>query len=218
MHGDRQVYGKSEGGKAFCIAGFMKKLFIFDLDGTLVNSIYDLGDAMNAVLERYGFPVFDYDTYKHLVGNGTLKLVERALPEKLRSEENIKKYHAEFSEEYNKRCVNKTKPDGFVNYIVKNIFGEKDFDLIKGKKDGVPTKPAPEIIYNILGTLGVKTEEAVLIGDSDVDVMTAKNAGLDCIGCEWGFRGREELENAGAKYIAEVPQDIVSICHEINRI
>ena len=92
------------------------------------------------------------------------------------------------------------------------------FDLIKGKKDGVPTKPAPEIIYNILGTLGVKTEEAVLIGDSDVDVMTAKNAGLDCIGCEWGFRGREELENAGAKYIAEVPQDIVSICHEINRI
>ncbi len=87
MHGDRQVYGKSEGGKAFCIAGFMKKLFIFDLDGTLVNSIYDLGDAMNAVLERYGFPVFDYDTYKHLVGNGTLKLVERALPEKLRSEE-----------------------------------------------------------------------------------------------------------------------------------
>jgi len=97
-------------------------------------------------------------------------------------------------------------------------FGEKDFDLIEGKKDGVPTKPAPEIIYNILGTLGVKAEEAVLIGDSDVDVMTAKNAGLDCIGCEWGFRGREELENAGAKYIAEVPQDIVSICHEINRI
>lgn len=89
MHGDRQVYGKSEGGKAFCIAGFMKKLFIFDLDGTLVNSIYDLGDAMNAVLERYGFPVFDYDTYKHLVGNGTLKLVERALPEKLRSEDVI---------------------------------------------------------------------------------------------------------------------------------
>lgn len=128
-----------------------------------------------------------------------MKLVERALPEKLRSEENIKKYHAEFSEEYNKRCVNKTKPyehicevldtlrnegimtavasnkpDGFVNYIVKNIFGEKDFDLIEGKKDGVPTKPAPEIIYNILGTLGVKAEEAVLIGDSDVDVMTAK--------------------------------------------
>ena len=72
MHGDRQVYGKSEGGKAFCIAGFMKKLFIFDLDGTLVNSIYDLGDAMNAVLERYGFPVFDYDTYKHLVGKAEL--------------------------------------------------------------------------------------------------------------------------------------------------
>ena len=115
-------------------------------------------------------------------------------------------------------AVASNKPDGFVNYIVKNIFGEKDFDLIEGKKDGVPTKPAPEIIYNILGTLGVKAEEAVLIGDSDVDVMTAKNAGLDCIGCEWGFRGREELENAGAKYIAEVPQDIVSICHEINRI
>lgn len=221
----------------------MKKLFVFDLDGTLVNSIYDLGDAMNAVLERYGFSVFGYDTYKHFVGNGTLKLVERALPEDMRSEENIKKYHAEFSEEYNKRCLNKTKPyehicevlemlrgegimtavasnkpDGFVNYIVKNIFGEKDFDLIVGKKDGVPTKPAPDIIYNILDMLGVSAKDAVLIGDSDVDVITAKNAGLDCIGCVWGFRGREELENAGAKYIAEVPHDIVSICHEINRI
>ena len=216
MHGDRQVYGKSEGGKAFYIAGFMKKLFIFDLDGTLVNSIYDLGDAMNAVLERYGFPVFDYDTYKHLVGNGTLKLVERALPEKLRSEENIKKYHAEFSEEYNKRCVNKTKPYEHICEVLDTLRNEGIMTAVASNKpDGFVNYI---VIYNILGTLGVKAEEAVLIGDSDVDVMTAKNAGLDCIGCEWGFRGREELENAGAKYIAEVPQDIVSICHEINRI
>ena len=134
MHGDRQVYGKSEGGKAFCIAGFMKKLFIFDLDGTLVNSIYDLGDAMNAVLERYGFPVFDYDTYKHLVGNGTLKLVERALPEKLRSEENIKKYHAEFSEEYNKRCVNKTKPYEHICEVLDTLRNEGIMTAVASNK------------------------------------------------------------------------------------
>ncbi|WP_295210851.1 HAD family hydrolase [Ruminococcus sp.] len=212
----------------------MKKLYIFDLDGTLVNSIFDLGDAMNAVLEKYGYPTFGYDSYKHFVGNGTLKLVERALPEDKRTEENIKAYHAEFSEEYNKRCVSRTrpyegigeviealraegkltavasnKPDKFVKYIVGEIFKNGEFDMVAGKKDGVPTKPAPDIIYNILETLGVKAQEAVIIGDSDVDVMTAKNSGLQCIGCQWGFRGREELERAGADFIAAKPADIL---------
>ena len=150
------------------------------------------------------------------------------------TEENIKAYHAEFSEEYNKRCVSRTrpyegigeviealraegkltavasnKPDKFVKYIVGEIFKNGEFDMVAGKKDGVPTKPAPDIIYNILETLGVKAQEAVIIGDSDVDVMTAKNSGLQCIGCQWGFRGREELERAGADFIAAKPADIL---------
>jgi len=211
----------------------MKKLYIFDLDGTLVNSLYDLSDAMNAVLKKYGYPVHDAEKYKYFVGNGTLKLVERAVPESERTDERIRNLHSEFSEEYTKRAVEKTrpyegmvlllnllkengcllavasnKPDKFSKYIVETLFGTDIFHIISGKKEDMPAKPAPDIIFDILNRLDVSAENAVMAGDSDVDVLTAHNAGLKCIGCTWGFRGRRELAEAGADIIADNPAEI----------
>lgn len=214
----------------------MYKLIIFDLDGTLVNSIYDLADAVNNSLAEMGFPIHKTDKFYRFVGDGTLKLAERALPKNERSEDNINKLHSLFSEKYNKCCLNKTKaydginqlitdlksngikcavasnkPDKFSKHIVHNIFGENTFDLIMGKCDGVPTKPAPDIVYNILSELKINKDETIFAGDSDVDVITAHNSGLKCIGCVWGFRGEEELKNAGADFLADKPTEIINI-------
>ncbi len=211
----------------------MKKLYIFDLDGTLVNSIFDLADAMNAVLEAHGWAVHEVEEYKYFVGNGTLKLVERAVPPEQRSEESIKKLHEEFAENYAKRATNKTrpyegipqllevlksrgcmlavasnKPDRFSKLIVDTLFGSEMFDYVSGKKEGVPTKPSPEIMLEIINALGVDKSECVHSGDSDVDVLTAKNTGIECIGCTWGFRTEEELLRAGADYVAHSPMEI----------
>lgn len=214
----------------------MKKLFIFDLDGTLVNSIYDLADSMNAVLEKHGFPTHETEAYKYFVGDGTLKLVERTLPESERTEEKIRAVHEEFSLEYNNRAVDKTrpyegivqlikylrdngaltavasnKPDKFVRFIVETLFEENMFDYVAGKREGVPTKPAPDILYGIMRELDVGREQSVLVGDSNVDVLTAHNAGMECIGCSWGFRGRKELEEAGAEFVIDSPLELTEI-------
>lgn len=209
----------------------MIRLAIFDLDGTLVDSIYDLADAVNKALADGGYPIHPYESYKSFVGNGAKKLIERALPAGTPSKEQ-ERIHAEFSKEYNNRCLNKTrpydgipelidtlkangikcavasnKPDGFSQQIVDALFGDR-FDLVRGKLDGVSTKPAPDIIYSITEDLECSAEESVMIGDSDVDVHTAHNADIPCIGCTWGYRGREELEKAGADMIAHSPHEI----------
>jgi phosphoglycolate phosphatase len=214
----------------------MYKLLIFDLDGTLVNSISDLGDSVNAVLEEEKLPTFDYEAYKHMVGNGTAKLIERALPEKMRTDDNIREFHRRFAQQYQKRCLDKTrpyegidkaltflkersvklavasnKPDEFARSIVSGLFGEGVFDIVTGKREGVPTKPDPAIINDILSKTGVSPDETLIAGDSDVDVYTAHNAGIKCIGCEWGFRGREELEQAGANFIISRPEELTEL-------
>lgn len=213
----------------------MIKLAIFDLDGTLANSLYDLADAVNKALSDEGFPVHEYEEYKHFVGNGAKKLIERALP--AGTEESVRdKIHAAFTENYRSNCLNKTKPydgiseligalksagikcavasnkpDEFSAYVVEGLFGRGVFSLIRGKREGVPTKPSPEIIFSIAEELGCALGEAIMIGDSNVDVDTAHNAGIGCIGCTWGFRGEEELRSAGADYIAHYPSEIADI-------
>lgn len=211
----------------------MKKLYIFDLDGTLVNSLTDLADSVNAVLEKHGYAVHETDEYRFFVGNGALKLIERAMPEDKRTKENIELLHGEFSQEYAKRALDNTapyegikelitqlkkrgcllavasnKPEVFSKLIVERIFGEGVFDVIRGKRDGVPIKPDPAILFGIMQELGVNKEDCVHSGDSAVDVMTAVNAGIDVIGCTWGLRPREELVSAGAKIFADEPMDI----------
>lgn len=218
----------------------MKKLIIFDLDGTLVNSIYDLADAVNDSLTELGYPTHELDKFYHFVGNGTVKLSERALPENHRSENDILKLHKMFSERYQKCCLNKTrpydgikdalktlknfgikcavasnKPDNFVKYIVDNLFESDTFDIIVGKREGVPPKPDPQIISDILRQLNIDKQDTVFAGDSDVDVITAHNGNIPCIGCVWGFRGEQELINAGADYLAAAPLNIPEIVKNI---
>ena len=215
----------------------MKRLIIFDLDGTLINSIFDLADAVNDSLSELGYPTHDTDKYYKFVGNGSVKLIERALPEHHRSAEDIAQLHTLFSVKYQSCCLNKTapyngitnvlgklkasgiklavasnKPDKFTKFIIDNIFGAETFDCILGKRDGFPTKPDPQIIYDILKATGITDRnEALVVGDSDVDVLTAHNAGIECIGCDWGFRGEQELKEAGTDYLAFEPNDIIDI-------
>ena len=217
------------------------KLAVFDLDGTLVNSVCDLADATNKALEELGLPTFETDRYYHFVGNGTRKLCERVLPEELRSDGQIDRLHEMFAINYERCCFNKTrpydgisellgtlrergircavasnKPDSFSCRIVKHFFGDT-FDLVVGKREGVPTKPDPAVIQYIMTALGFTADETVIIGDSDVDIITAKNTGTRSIGCVWGFRGEAELRNAGCTNIANTPTDIAAIIDRLNK-
>lgn len=217
----------------------MTKLIIFDLDGTLINSIYDLADSVNVVLTKYNLETHCTDKYYRFVGDGTLKLIERALPEEYRTEEFIYKVHAEFLEYYDNNCLNKTKiydgileliaslskvniklaiasnkTDIFTKKIATYLFGKNVFDLVQGKLDGVPKKPNPEIVLTIMDKLKVSNDETIYVGDSDVDVFTAHNAGIKMCGCVWGFRGEKELKQSGADYILNKPLDLIDVINQ----
>jgi len=214
----------------------MIKTAIFDLDGTLIDSLFDLGDSANKSLAELGFPQHPIEDYKMFVGNGAATLCERILPEGRKTEENKKAVLEGFARYY-EACgfahttaydgmpelvkklsaagvlcaVASNKPDVFSKKVVEKLYGEGAFTLVMGKREGVPTKPQPDIVFNICKELGVGTESAVFIGDSSVDVETAHNAGLPCIGCVWGFRGEKELRDSGCDYIAAAPEDIFRI-------
>ncbi|MGN0642199.1 MAG: HAD family hydrolase [Huintestinicola sp.] len=213
----------------------MYKLVIFDLDGTLVDSLGDLADATNAALKKHGYPQHDTDKYRYFVGDGVPMLIERALPEDSRSPEIIAAVKADFDTVYNSAYNVKTrpydgipelidrlrskgvltavasnKPDNFTRLIVTGMFGDA-FDFVSGKREGVPKKPDPQIAHYIMETLGVSPEQTLFAGDSSVDMLTASNAGIDSVGCTWGFRTRAELEENHAVYIADKPSDIGDI-------
>ena len=204
----------------------MIKLVIFDLDGTLIDSLGDLANAVEYALAENGYPPNPRDSYRYFVGKGA-------------SEEEIKRVHKAFSGRYREHCLELTKPypgiedmlrrlnesgiklavasnkpDEFSKQIVTALFGDDKFDTVHGKREGVPTKPSPDIIYSIMDELGVSAEETVVVGDSDVDVETAQGAGLKCIGCAWGFRGTDELCRAGADKIALNSDELTDIILE----
>lgn len=210
----------------------MYKLVIFDLDGTLVNSLEDLGNACNSALERFGYPTHSMDSFRYFVGDGVPMLIRRALPESERSEENIARVKAVFDEIYGRNynvctrpydgitelldklkaegiliAVASNKPDNFTQTIVTGMFGDT-FSYVSGKKEGFEKKPDPQIALHIMEKLGVSPKDVLFAGDSSVDMQTAHNAGCDCIGCVWGFRTLQELTDNKATYIANSPIDI----------
>lgn len=210
---------------------------IFDLDGTLADTLYDLADAVNYGLRQLGYPEHEYEKYKHFVGNGVQKLCFRALPED--KKDDAEKLHEYFNEYYGEHFLDKTKlydgmyetlkklsangvklaiatnkPENFAVEIADALLSELDFVKILGGCDYRPKKPDTAILVEIFAALPDKENRVFMIGDSNVDVEVGKNAGIETIGCVWGFRGREELETAGADFIAETVDDIVKFILE----
>lgn len=213
----------------------MFKLAIFDLDGTLLNTIDDLADACNYALRLGGFREHPVEAYRLFVGNGVYNLIRRALPEGQRDEETAAAVKAAFDRYYRDHSQDKTrpyggvvemlaalraegvdvavlsnKPDGFVKTLVEQYFPGA-VDYAAGQREDVPIKPDPQAVFAILERLGRSAEEAVYIGDSDVDVKTGNNAGLYTVGVGWGFRTKDELQNAGKCLIVDKVEQLQEI-------
>ena len=210
-----------------------KRAIIFDLDGTLVDSIEDLGLSVHYALESLGYDSScDPKVYAPMVGNGTKKLVERAMkrfrvPDKLFPDifsafQNIYEQHAlEHTAEYHGiaellqslkerrilMAVHTNKPDSIAKKIVEHLFPNIFYDVF-GQKEGVPLKPAPDVSLQIARQFGLPAAEVAFCGDSNVDIYTARNAGMFPIGVLWGFRDETELKSAGAQAIVHVPDEI----------
>lgn len=207
------------------------KLAIFDLDGTLLNTLEDLADSVNHALTECGHSNRTIDEVRRFVGNGIWKLIERSVPQGTEIAE-IDRVHVEFTTYYKVHCADKTKPyDGILellktlrehgvrtavvsnkaDYAVKELckqYFDGLLDAAVGECEGIKRKPAPDSVNAVLKELGVKKEEAVYIGDSDVDVETAKNAGMQEIAVDWGFRDTEFLKEHGAAVIVSNTEEI----------
>lgn len=210
---------------------------IFDLDGTLINTIADLGLACNHALACAGYPTHELAEYPHLVGNGVNKLIERALPasakqDKQQTEAEIQRLRKDFIPYYNIHNCDHTVPyEGMTEVlatlkqrgaklaVASNKYQEatrkiidhyfpNTFDVVFGEREGVPRKPDPQVVRDILALL--PDEKVVYVGDSLVDIATARNAGLPVIACSWGFVSREELEAAKPDYLIDTAKEILN--------
>lgn len=197
----------------------MKKLVIFDLDGTLLDTISDLAAAANHALQKAGFPVYDTETIRTFVGNGISKLLERALPEGARTAENVERLRTDFVPYYDAHNAEQSKPypgvaalllrlqergmmlavasnkyQAATEKLVAHYFPAIRFVKVMGQREGVPVKPDPTIVFDIMEAAGLGKEDVLYVGDSGVDMQTAHNAGVDAVAVSWGFRPRTELE------------------------
>ena len=205
----------------------MKKLVIFDLDGTLLNTITDLGMAANYALKKNGFAEHDIERYPFFVGNGVRKLIERVLPPATGTEKTIERMLVDFKEYYNCHNTDFTEPyPGIVQLlhdltamgvkiavasnkyqaatesIIKHFFGDLEWSVICGQKENFPVKPDPSIVFSILGEVEVPKDDTLFVGDSGVDMETAWRACVDSAGVTWGFRSEKELRSNHSKFIA----------------
>lgn len=212
------------------------KIAIFDLDGTLLNTIADLASAANHALEALGFPRRSEEECRQFVGNGVTKLLERALPEGSKTPGQVERMREEFFKYYDEHlwdatfvypgmtelldalqargvmlAVASNKYQSATERLVKHFFPQIQFLDVLGQRDGVPVKPDPDIVYELLLSAGTKKEDVLYVGDSDVDMQTAKNAGVRVCAVTWGFRTRELLETFHPDFITGNPQDILTM-------
>ena len=210
-------------------------ILIFDLDGTLLNTIDDLGYACNYALAQTGFPTHPIEAYPAMVGNGISNLIRRALPEAERNDETVARLREFFVPYYNEHNCDKTRPyDGIpqllstlrakghtlavasnkyqaaTEKIVRHFFPDT-FDCILGERDGIPRKPDPQIVADILSAVASKASLPLYIGDSLVDRDTALNARVPFVACSWGFVPRERLIEAGVTTLIDRPEELLSL-------
>ena len=228
-------------------------IIIFDLDGTLINTISDLGQACNHALAACGYPTHKIEDYPRLVGNGINKLIERALPEEHRQEETVlqvREYFVPYYDEHNcdlthpydgipellhalkaaghQLAVASNKYQAATEKIVAQLF-PGIFDIVLGERENVARKPDPQIVWDIVGSLEAKGDEAMrrlgeeargdvlYVGDSLVDANTARAAGCTLVLCTWGFEAAEKLAAFQPDYLIEKPEEIIKIVHSFEK-
>ena len=207
---------------------------IFDMDGTLLNTLQDLGDCMNRVLERAGYPIHPIDAYKYFVGDGLKNMVTRVLPQAERREPTIERLQAQMAGEYAEHWADKTalypeisvlldelarlkvrrgilsnKPHEFTKAMADRYFGKWRFDPVFGARDGVPGKPDPAAALEICRQWGRNPADVLYAGDTNTDMRTARQGGLFALGVLWGFRTRQELEENGAQSLISTPEQML---------
>ena len=211
----------------------MKKLAIFDLDGTLLNTIADLAHSTNYALNKLGYPTHDVEKYNFMVGNGINKLFERALPEGEKTEENVLRVRKEFVPYYDIHNADDSRPypgiSELLSYLqsagiqlavasnkyqaateklVAHYFPEIRFTAVFGQREGGNVKPDPTVGVDILKLANGEKEDVLYVGDSGVDMQTAANAGVIACGVTWGFRPQAELEEFSPAYIVDIAEEI----------
>ena len=212
------------------------KAVVFDLDGTLLDTLDDLADSMNAALTEAGFAPHPTEAYKTFVGDGMDMLARRTLPAESRTDELAAKMLAAMRKQYAVRWADKTKPydgicemltalvenglkitvlsnkpDDYTKLCVERFLGEYNFDIIQGVADDCPAKPDPTGAKNISQKLGLAVENILYLGDTNTDMLTAKAAGMRAVGVTWGFRSAEELKANGARTLIDHPLELLKL-------
>ena len=215
------------------------KAAIFDLDGTLLDTLADIGNTANDVLTDRGHPTHDLDAYRHFIGDGVATLFTRILPEGVPTPELIADCVSEFGVTYGRRwnensqlypgieellkelvrreipiAILSNKPHDFVGVCVAEFLPAWPFDPILGQREGIPRKPDPAGVLEVCEALGVSPGECIYVGDSSVDMLTAKNSGALAVGVAWGFRPVEELVEYGAAHILDTPSHLLELFGE----
>ena len=211
---------------------------IFDLDGTLLNTLEDLADGVNHVMEENGYPKRTLEEVRHFVGNGIRRLMEQAVPESVTGDE-FERVFEEFRSYYTEHCQIKTraydgimqlldtlKKQGYAMAIVSNknhaavcelneIYFKEYIKVAIGQKDGIRKKPAPDTVIQALKELGKEKETALYVGDSEVDFATAKNSGMDCALVTWGFRTKNELAEFEPTVFIDQPEELLAVLEKV---
>ena len=209
---------------------------IFDLDGTLLDTLEDIADSANCILARHGYPQHPLDDYRYFVGDGARELTRRVLPETARDDATVDKMVKEFRREYDANWNNKTtvypgvpgmldrlaarglplsifsnKPDDFTKKCVTELLANWSFEIIMGLRKGVPPKPDPLGAFEIAKRLGLRPPQIIFVGDTSIDMKTAVNANMFPVGAKWGFRPERELRESGALKVIGRPTELLEL-------